>query len=183
MTNRNEEWDPAVDALQQLHAEIDRATRPLEMLHAPRLQCRRGCSACCVDGLTVFDVEAENIRRWHADLLAQGAPHATGACAFLDESGACRIYEHRPYVCRTQGLPLRWIDESAREPVERRDICPLNDAGPPITALPEDACWTIGPYEERLGALQRASGGGMRRVRLRDLFARSSPNREPEVKP
>jgi Fe-S-cluster containining protein len=28
-------------------------------------------------------------------------------CPALDETGACVIYEHRPVVCRTFGLPLR----------------------------------------------------------------------------
>ena len=32
---------------------------------------------------------------------------ASVACPNLDESGACMIYEHRPLVCRTFGLPLR----------------------------------------------------------------------------
>jgi Fe-S-cluster containining protein len=127
-----------------------------------------------VDGLTVFEVEAENIRRHHADLLAEGDPHPEGACAFLDEAGACRIYEHRPYVCRTQGLPLRWIEErSDGNPVELRDICPLNANGPPVEALPAEERWSIGPFEERLAKLQAtAEGGGLRRVGLRWLFRR-----------
>src|SRR3954453_10454684 len=92
-------------AITSLHAEVDVETHRLHVLHAARLECRHGCSSCCVDGLTVFDVEAELIRRGHRDLLATGVPHAAGACAFLDSEGACRIYAERPYVCRTQGLP------------------------------------------------------------------------------
>lgn len=72
-------------------------------------------------------------------------------------------------MCRTQGLPLRWLDEDAR--CERRDICPLNDPGPPIEMLPADACWELGPIERRLAELEaRRSGGAPRRIRLRDLF-------------
>ena len=98
-----------------------------EAKHAAQvLRARRG------DQITVFEVEAEVIRRHHADLLAEGEPHAEGACAFLDGEGACRIYEHRPYVCRTQGLPLRWLEELDGETVELRDICPLNDEDDPI---------------------------------------------------
>ena len=93
-------------------------------------------------------------------------------CAFLDNEGACRIYEDRPYVCRTQGLPLRWIDEiSDFEFVELRDICPLNDEGTPIEELDESECWTIGPIEERLAKLQLMFGEGvMTRISLRSLF-------------
>ena len=129
---------------------------------------------CCVDDLTVFEVEAANIRQAHQDLLETATPHATGACAFLDHEGACRIYENRPYVCRTQGLPLRWLDEDASgEFIEFRDICPLNDEGDvePIEDLPADECWSIGPVEERLAKLQLEFGNEkLTRVPLRGLF-------------
>ena len=163
-----------LDALGRLHADVDRKASALHVLHAARLQCRRGCNSCCVDGLTVFAVEAERIRRQHAELLAGEAPHAKGACAFLDEQGACRIYEHRPYVCRTQGLPLRWIEERDGGPVELRDICPLNEPAEPVERLPKVACWSIGPFERRLAQIQTALGGRPDRVRLRDLFAAKS---------
>lgn len=168
------------DAVERVHADVDRAVRRLTVLHAERLRCARGCHDCCVDDLTVFQIEADRIRAHHAELLAVGAPHPEGACAFLDAEGACRVYEQRPYVCRTQGLPLRWIDEVDGELAELRDICPLNDGGEPIEALPEDACWELGPIEERLGRVEveqgdaaAGSGGSSRvrvRVRLRDLF-------------
>ncbi len=163
--------DPLPQLL-DLHHEVDAATRPLETLHAERLQCRRGCSACCVDDITVFGVEAERIRTRHAELLSRGAPHPPGACAFLDTEGACRIYADRPYVCRTQGLPLRWTEEGATRTVEYRDICELNETGDPLETLPVEACWTLGPFEGRLAVLQSTRGeGGMERIPLRDLFA------------
>jgi Fe-S-cluster containining protein len=160
--------------LWRFHAVVDRLAHRLERRHADRLQCRRGCSACCVDGITVFGVEAESIRRGAGALLARGTPHARGQCAFLDEDGACRIYEHRPYVCRTQGLPLRWLQDRSGETVELRDICPLNEATAPIEELPEDECWTLGVAEARLARIQRRFGGRLTRVGLRELF-RSSP--------
>jgi hypothetical protein len=157
-----------------LHDEVDRAAAALAERHRARLRCGRGCHACCVDGITVFEVEAERIRRAHPELLRSGQPHAAGACAFLGDAGECRVYEDRPYVCRTQGLPLRWLDtEPAEAPVERRDICPLNEAGAPLESLPAEDCWTLGPVEARLRRLQeRVDGGSTRRVALRDLFER-----------
>ena len=144
--------DPLAD-LAVFHEDVDRAVAPLAERHRDRLQCRRGCADCCVDDLTVFAIEAERIRRAHAALLAEGA---------------CRVYDVRPYVCRTQGLPLRWIEDDG---AEYRDICPLNDTGEPITDLAENACWTLGPEEGRLAGLQQRFGDGrMDRVRLRDLF-------------
>jgi Fe-S-cluster containining protein len=158
------------DPVALLHAEVAAATQRLHLLHAARLQCRQGCSSCCVDGLTVFEPEAQRIRSRHAGLLATGKAHAEGACAFLDEHGGCRIYADRPYVCRTQGLPLRWIEERDGGVVELRDICPLNEAGEPVEELNAEACWSIGPFEERLARLALEGGAGSRRTRLRDLF-------------
>lgn len=166
--------DEILEELRALHDEVDREAAQLGRQHADRLQCKRGCAECCVDGVTVFDIEAERIRRDHTDLLAGEAPHAPGACAFLDADGACRIYASRPYVCRTQGLPLRWMDEdpATGDPVELRDICVLNEeGGDPLPILDERACWTIGPYEDRLRQLQERAGA-LRRVALRTLFDR-----------
>ena len=166
-----------LEALSRLYAEVDRLTGRLSRIHSGRLQCRRGCSACCVDGIAVYEIEARNIQRHHADLLEEETPRAEGACAFLDAEGGCRIYEQRPYVCRTQGLPLRWLEELDNgDIVEMRDICPLNDKGEPIETLDEEACWSIGPFEERLARLQAAADGGeMRRAALRELFVRQEP--------
>lgn len=162
---------PAILDLQQLHQDIDAKSAQLSSIHAQRLQCRRGCTMCCVDDITVYEIEAENIRRHHRVLLETAQPHPPGACAFLDD-GACRIYEHRPYVCRTQGLPLRWFETPPDgSTVEMRDICPLNEASEPLESLDADDCWTIGPVESSLAQIQAAQDGEpLRRVPLRDLF-------------
>jgi uncharacterized protein len=146
--------------IELLHEDVDRRAAALAARF--ELACRRGCSGCCVDGLTVFEVEAERIRRGAADFLAAAQPHPPGRCAFLGSEGECRIYALRPYVCRTQGLPLRWLDEEAE--VEYRDICELNDV--PVETLEPEECWTLGETEERLARMQ----GDGKRVSLRDLF-------------
>ena len=157
------------DDVAALHDRVDAAVAPLEKRHRRRLQCARGCTGCCVDDITVFEVEAELIRVRHGRLLEEGSPGPRGACAFLDGEGACRIYAERPYVCRTQGLPLRWIDDKLE--AELRDICELNEEGPLITDLEPHACWTLGPVEGELQRLQLVHRETMVRVRLRDLFA------------
>ncbi|TDJ17510.1 MAG: YkgJ family cysteine cluster protein [Deltaproteobacteria bacterium] len=189
---RRNPWDPVVDvrdtstqdteleraltALHSLHAEVDERAAELAVRHVGRLRCGRGCSACCIDDLSVLEIEAERIRRGHARLLASGTAGPSGACAFLDAEGACRIYADRPYVCRTQGLPLRWFSESpSGEIQEQRDICELNLDGPPIEGLDADDVWLIGPYEGRLAALQDGlDGGKSQRVSLRSLFSKDA---------
>jgi len=163
---------PHLEVLVAFHDKVDRVVEELVLLHGERLRCGPGCMDCCVDELTVFEVEADRIRGHCGEILDGEAPGATGACAMLDEAGGCRVYAHRPYVCRTQGLPLRWIEET--EPgqyVEYRDICELNVKGPMVELMPEEACWSIGMAEQRLASLQslHPAGAGAR-VPLRDLF-------------
>ena len=112
------------------------------------LQCGRGCSLCCyglfeigsgdvpviAEGLAALhprrrqkiirralEIAAPNLRELPADEKeafferTQAVP-----CPNLDESGACMMYEHRPLVCRTFGLPLR----DGRKYIG--DICELN---------------------------------------------------------
>jgi Fe-S-cluster containining protein len=162
--------DGALGALRALHALVDAAAGALFVRHAERTVCRRGCSACCVDNLTVFEVEAERIRRAYPK-LKRTKPHAPGACALLDDDGACRVYNDRPYVCRTQGLPLAMFEEDEQGEVqEHRSICELNLEGEPLDELDLEECWLIGPMEIELQNLQaRYSGGGQERVALSDL--------------
>lgn len=171
---------PMRDSLVELHATVDRALAPLFERHRERLSCGRGCSDCCVDGIAVFAVEAARIRASHGELLETGEPHPRGQCAFLDAEGGCRIYAERPYVCRTEGLPLRWYSQADDDSmVDRRDICPLNEPGERLTDLDPDDCWLLGPFEDRLRDLQsRRDGGALERVSLRSLFARTAPGRD-----
>ena len=161
----------------QLHSVVDQLLRPVHEAHLERLQCAVGCSRCCVDDLTVFEVEADRLLAVidERDLT----PGPVGGCALLDEQGACRAYEVRPYVCRSQGLPLRWGESTVDGAVEHRDICPLNEAGPSLEGLPADQCWTLGPIESRLAHAQQTAqeargdppDAPLRRMALRELFA------------
>ena len=76
-------------------------------LHGGEISCQEGCSRCCVEGLSVLPVEAHYIKAGlrQNDLIT--VPQTvTAHCVFLDSQGACQIYEYRPIVCRTHGLPL-----------------------------------------------------------------------------
>src|SRR5690606_4355869 len=121
---------------------------------------------------TVSVAEAARILRDEAAAIRAAPPAPPGACAMLLPDGACRIYASRPYVCRTQGLPLRWID--ADDGRERRDVCPPNEGGPtstPLEDLRADECWPIGAVERALALVDDLAGGTRSRCSLRDLAA------------
>lgn len=176
MTERDDPGEAALGTpLMALHREVDALAAGLTATHGARLACRSGCSGCCRDDLSVFEVEAERIRARQPAVLAE-PPGPEGSCAFLDGAGRCRIYPDRPYVCRTQGLPLEWFDGEGL----RRDICELNDGerapgGVDLVQLPSEACFELGPFEARLATLQAERqgvrpGAELRRVALRSLF-------------
>ncbi len=155
--------------LADFYDRVDSDVAELERRNAGRLRCKLGCVSCCRDDITVFTVEADEIRAANTGRLRGQAPHPPGACAFLGGDGRCRIYERRPYVCRTQGLPLRWLDHDAR--VERRDICPVNEDGPALETLPPEHCLELGPREDALREIEGERGdGSLERVSLRALF-------------
>ena len=65
------------------------------------------------------------------------------ACPALSESGECQIYESRPLVCRTFGLPLRDGSQFIG------DICELN-FGSASDEEKEAAAWDL-QWEDALG--------------------------------
>ena len=93
-----------------------------------KMECKKGCSKCCQTDISVFEIEAERIRAWfqsqdteNQDKLKEfwARPTTSLDCAFLYEN-QCSIYEVRPLICRTQGLPLFLSTENIL------DYCPLN---------------------------------------------------------
>lgn len=168
--------DEILTEVMKLQAEASQRAEVLTSKLGSLLVCRKGCDSCCQDDLAVFPIEAEVILRHCEPLLTFDQPHPLGKCAFLDADGACRIYPWRPYVCRTQGLPLRWGEEGEKE---GRGICELNAdemerQGKSLAGLPAGHCWSVGEVESRLAGLQVRALGSFQevlpRIKLRDLF-------------
>ncbi len=118
---------------QQLITEVNDLTARLNERYRSHLQCRSGCSGCCHHHLSVFPVEAAIIKVAIQDLpqilqerIHQQAisvvEHETEICPLLVDD-KCSIYNSRPIICRTQGLPLLYEAEDANQEV---DFCPLN---------------------------------------------------------
>ena len=118
--------DP-IEGYRNLRLRIDEEIRRLEELHSTDITCHPGCASCCVN-LTVFPIEffaiLEDLKKTHmiqTDLLFD----ESALCGFLHE-GLCQIYQFRPIICRTHGLPILFLNDSQEEPAWEVSFCELN---------------------------------------------------------
>jgi hypothetical protein len=135
---------------QQLINEVERVSARLAARYGAHLVCRAGCSGCCQHHLSLFPVEAAAVRRavgalpaatqarirqQAREVRAREAQGQPVACPLLVDD-RCAIYEARPLMCRTQGLPLLF---EAADGSPEVDFCPLNFTAPGATdELDED---------------------------------------------
>jgi len=101
-----------VSRLGELTRKVDAFFVRVAERHGTDMQCATGCSDCCHVRLTITGVEAAAIRdevaqwpRARRRGLVAGGP--TDRCAALDPAGRCKIYDARPLVCRSHGVPIR----------------------------------------------------------------------------
>ena len=175
--------DVMIGFYEKIDARSEEISQALEQ-SGQKLHCCPGCCGCCRDGLTMTQAEAAVIRKLFPD-IGKEAPHAEGACPFLDDAGLCRIYRARPFICRTHGLPMRYfmtlrealemsvIDEipelhSEDEKIELRDICELSDLD--VMALPDEHCWISEIAEAQLAAMDACTFGEAPRISMRSFF-------------
>lgn len=122
---------------QNLLAKIDAFSHSTQKKRPEAFSCREGCFGCCEVHLSVVQVEAGHLQRateaLPEEVFVQVEQNARALllqneerCPFLLE-GRCAVYEHRPVICRSHGLPVTWADLRAR--AESYDVCPLNFQG------------------------------------------------------
>ena len=97
--------------LAELTAKIDGFFARVEARHGDDMQCQTGCSDCCHVRLSVTGVEAEAIRDFARGRTIVPNP-SQDVCVALDAAGRCQIYEARPVVCRSHGVPIRLRERS-----------------------------------------------------------------------
>ena len=114
---------------------IDADVEPVTQRYRAHIECTKGCSDCCQQTFRVSRLEGAYLREGLAalpqdvreDILQRArtyAPDERQPCPVLSCEGACRMYEHRPRICRKYGIPL-W---SPQRP-DRVDTCPKNFVG------------------------------------------------------
>jgi hypothetical protein len=140
--------------------------------------CHAGCSDCC-RRFSVTALEAEVVAEGVAALPeeARGRVAARArregedeACPALEADGRCAVYAHRPAICRTHGLPIRFAPASPRSlPMAPVDACPKNFGGVDLEGLPADCVLDQATVSTVIGALDAARAaevGGARGERV-----------------
>lgn len=102
--------------------EIDTQCNTLHSTHQPHTSCKKGCDQCCIN-FSVLPIEFFNIVHELKQKSVVLNINNTDQCIFLNQ-GVCQIYEHRPSICRSHGLPILNMD-SEGENMEL-SFCPLN---------------------------------------------------------
>ena len=110
------------------------------------MECQKGCSDCCRCRLSITRVEQANLRRGLARLpesvrreLAERATAETQEmCPALDANGACQVYESRPLICRSHGVPLRHRYPVPLVQPTRIDVCEKNFTEVSTNSLPPE---------------------------------------------
>lgn len=113
------------DLVRRIDGEINRTAA----LHGGRLRCAPGCSQCCTIS-SVLPLEAELLRQAvdRLDEQVKKKMHAQAAgspCPLLVDR-LCVVYQSRPIICRTHGLPIAYVDDELQS-IEV-SACPLNFA-------------------------------------------------------
>jgi Fe-S-cluster containining protein len=179
-----------VSSYQKFIEQVDRITAKLQARYSKHLVCRAGCSGCCHHHLSVFAVEAEESRaaiealpspirarveEQAREVIKREDRGEPVACPLLVDD-RCSIYESRPLICRTQGLPLLMEAEDGEREV---DFCPLNftEAGA-VDDLDEDYLVPLDALNLRLALLNlehcRETGSGDEaigeRIKMADII-------------
>lgn len=118
--------------LKALRHKVDEHGRRVNGEHPAHFACRRGCDGCCQTERTVTDVEFRALEEAVAALDDDAKMRLAGQrsaehCTLLLD-GACSVYDERPLICRSHGLPL--VMEG------QLDVCPLNFTETRLSALP-----------------------------------------------
>lgn len=157
-----------------LIAKVDELCGGILARLGERIVCREGCASCCTH-LSLFPVEAAALKKALAAVppvvrqRIRAAAGLTGEECPLLEADRCLLYEARPVICRTHGLPVLVRENDSA----RVDLCSLNGQG----------MESLQPVDivdlERLNALLAAinalyvqqAGGGQQRVPMASVLS------------
>lgn len=164
----SEAREQAAAALVTLRRRIDDHFAAAQRRSPDAMRCAAGCDRCCRVRISVFAIEAERIEARLRTLPSalrervRAQANDPDRCAMLVE-GMCVVYEERPLICRSHGVPVR-VDGQTQ-------CCPLNFAE---VEAPRDSVLALEAVNQPLAVMATMHDGVGRRIALADLAAGSS---------
>ena len=146
--------DPVAD-YRQFCEDLEQEISRIRAIHLADLVCQPGCSDCCT-AFSLLPIEAALLREAIVGLPSDVKSQLTKAeqssrCPLLLD-GLCAVYQARPTICRSQGLPLAYIDEERG--IIDVSACPLNFAD--ASLLPPEQFLFMDPFNASLAAINCA---------------------------
>jgi uncharacterized protein len=159
--------------LDALFAKIEAFFTAAEAREGDAITCHAGCDDCCRRRFTVTGIEAEVIREGlsalpearREELAIRAREAASNVCPALDPDRRCAIYEHRPIICRTHGLPIRFTEPHGGRSLPMLDACPKNFVGRDLDAVSPASVMDQTTLSTILGALDAAHAAETGRAR------------------
>ncbi len=101
-------------AYSKLIKNTDKTSESLSAKHSPHMNCRSGCDLCCMN-YSILPIEfhyiLEQLRKAGLKKNSSTDKEDAEGCVFLINH-TCSIYNHRPMICRTHGLPLLYTNDN-----------------------------------------------------------------------
>jgi Fe-S-cluster containining protein len=127
---------------QDLLEKVDQKFAEISEQESAQMRCGEGCHQCCLPGLNISKVEAQNIGEavnaaGIGDKLMElkvEDPWEGARCSLLDRQGMCSIYSVRPIICRSHGAPIRFRKNEELA----KDVCELNFVEKNLDKVSED---------------------------------------------
>ncbi len=119
----------ALENYKQLITRVDALCTAIAATLGEQITCAAGCSSCCTS-ISIFPVEAAAMRetleslphRRAEEIRQHVSEHAAEERCPLLHHHHCLLYESRPIICRTHGLPIIYTSEGQHT----SDCCPHN---------------------------------------------------------
>lgn len=111
----------------KLSEEIDKKFQELQSYWGNEINCKKGCTKCCIT-LNLFPVEIYCLKKlMEEDNFKINTEDISKKekCLFLKDK-KCLIYKYRPFICRSQGLPLLILNNAPYNPQYEIGFCDLN---------------------------------------------------------
>jgi Fe-S-cluster containining protein len=136
----------------QLQNEADISCDELHRLHHHHTVCRKGCDQCCMN-FNLLPVEfysiLNSIKGKKIEIQLTGNDED---CPFL-VNHSCQIYEFRPLICRSHGLPILTMDEEGED--WELSFCPLNFTKADDNYFTNENCYQQDVFNSKLYLLNQ----------------------------